>query len=138
MKISILAIVLLFSCTTINLAQSEEEAVRATIMDYIEGTANGDIPRIERAFTETAALYAANPDGSLKRIPIADYINFFKPNQPTGRVGKIISVDLENNAAMVKVEIRSGDWKFTDYMQLLKLEAGWKIINKSYTRVKAD
>ena len=119
------------------LAQSKE-AVRSTVMDYIEGTAQGDIPRIERAFTKTAALYAANPDGSLRKIPIADYIGYFKPNQPTGRVGKIVSIDIVNNAASAKVEILSKGWKFTDYLLLLELDSGWKIINKSYTRVKAD
>ena len=36
-------------------AQSDEVAVKSTIMDYIEGTANGDIARIKRAFTNTAA-----------------------------------------------------------------------------------
>jgi len=119
------------------LAQSDETAVKATIMDYIEGTANGDIPRIKRAFTETAALYAVNPDGSQKRTPIETYIGFFKPNQSTGRTGKIISTDIVNDAATVKVEILSGPWKFTDYMLLLKLKDGWKIINKSYTKVRA-
>ena len=41
---------------------------------------------------------------------------------------------LVNNAANVKIEITSGQWKFTDYLLLLKLKDGWKIINKSYTR----
>jgi hypothetical protein len=119
-------------------AQTEEAAVRATATDYIEGTARGDIPRIRRAFTKTAALYAVETDGSLKRIPIETYIGYFKPNQATGRVGKIVSVDVVNDAASVKIEILSRGWKFTDYLLLLKLDEGWKIINKSYTRVKAE
>lgn len=137
MKRTLFSLLMLITISTITFAQADEAAVKATIMDYIEGTANGDIPRIKRAFTSTAALYAANPDGSLKRVPIDQYIGFFKPNQKTGRVGKIISTDIVNNAATVKVEILSGPWKFTDYMLLLKLKDGWKIINKSYTRVKA-
>ena len=119
-------------------AQSELEAVKATAMDYIEGTANGEINRIRRAFHEGAALYAANDDGSLRRIPIAQYIGYFKEGQKNDRKGKIVNVDIANNAANVKIEILSGQWKFTDYLLLLKLKEGWKIINKSYTRVKAN
>lgn len=117
-------------------AQSDADAVRATAMDYIEGTANGEIDRIKRAFTETAALYAVNDDGSLRKIPIAKYISFFKEGQKNDRQGKIVSTDIVNNAAQVKIEILSGQWKFTDYLLLLKLDEGWKIINKSYTRVR--
>lgn len=137
MKRVILTCMTLVMISFTTLAQSDEAAVKATIMDYIEGTANGDIPRIKRAFTETAALYTANPDGSLKRIPIAQYIGFFKPNESTGRTGKIVSTDIVNDAATVKVEILAGPWKFTDYMLLIKLKDGWKIINKSYTKVRA-
>lgn len=117
-------------------AQSEEAAVRATAMDYIGGTANGEIAQIRRAFHETAALYAVNDDGSLRKIPIAQYIGYFKQGQKNDRQGKIISMDIVNNAAQVKIEIVSGQWRFTDYLLLLKLEEGWKIINKSYTKVR--
>ncbi|MDW3193749.1 MAG: nuclear transport factor 2 family protein [Cytophagales bacterium] len=117
-------------------AQSEEAAVRATAMDYIDGTANGEIAQIRRAFHETAALFAVNDDGSLRKIPIAQYIGYFKQGQKNDRQGKIISMDIVNNAAQVKIEIVSGQWRFTDYLLLLKLEEGWKIINKSYTKVR--
>lgn len=138
MKRSLFSLCLLALLTLAGQAQTEAAAVRATATDYIEGTAQGDIPRIRRAFTKTAALYAVETDGSLKRIPIDTYIGYFKPNQATGRVGKIVSVDVVNDAASVKIEILSRGWKFTDYLLLLKLDEGWKIINKSYTRVKAE
>lgn len=115
-------------------AQSDKEAVEATLMDYMEGTSKGQIARIKKAFTETAALYSVNPDGTQRRLPIAEYIGYFKEGQANNRKGKIISIDIVNNAAHAKVEIISGNTKFTDYMLLLKLKEGWKIINKSYTR----
>ena len=117
-------------------AQSNKEGVKATAMDYIEGTANGEIERIRRAFHKDAALYAVNNDGSLRRIPIDQYIGYFKEGQKNDRQGKIVSMDIVNDAANVKIEILSGQWKFTDYLLLLKLDGQWKIINKSYTRVR--
>lgn len=137
MKKTFLSFIMLITLSTITLAQTDEEAVRATATDYIEGTANGDIPRIKRAFTETAALDGVNDDGSIRHIPIAQYISYFKPNVKNDRRGKIVAVDIVNNAANVKIEILSQGWKYTDFLLLLKLKDGWKIINKSYTRVKA-
>ena len=52
------------------------------------------------------------------------------------RKGKIISVDVVNNAANVKIEITSGPYLFTDFLLLLKIKDDWKIIQKSYTRVR--
>jgi len=117
-------------------AQTEEEAVRARAMDYIEGTSLGQPERLKEAFHEGAALYGVNGDGSLRMIPIAQYIGYFPKGEKNDRKGKIISVDVVNNAANVKIEITSGPWLFTDYLLLLKLKDGWKIIQKSYTRVR--
>lgn len=116
-------------------SQTAEEGARAAAMDYIDGTANGNIEQIRRAFHKDAALYAVNDEGGLRRIPIDQYIGYFKPGQKTDRDGKIISLDVVNDAAQVKIEILSGQWKFTDYLLLLKLGEGWKIIHKSFTRV---
>lgn len=134
-KTTLLSLVLLGISLTAQ-AQSDESAVRATAMDYVDGTANGNLDQIRRAFHPDAALYGVNGDGTLRRIPINDYIGFFKPGERTGREGKIISIDVVNDAAHVKIEILAGPWKFTDYLLLLKLNGEWKIINKSYTRVK--
>ena len=117
-------------------AQTEEEAVRARAMDYIEATSVGQPDRLRAAFHEGAALYGVNEDGSLRVIPIATYIGYFPEGRKTDRKGKIISVDVVNNAANVKIEITSGPYLFTDYLLLLKLKEGWKIIQKSYTRVR--
>lgn len=134
MRKTILSLFVLLILSFTSLAQGNKEAVEATLMDYIEGTSKGEISRIKRAFTETAALYAVNNDGSLRRIPIATYIGYFKQGQSNDRKGKIISIDIVNDAAQAKVEVVSGNTKFTDYILLLKLKGEWKIINKSYTR----
>lgn len=136
MKTTFLTFIMLIGFSAVSFAQTDDEAVRATATDYIEGTSNGDIPRIKRAFTETAALYGVNDDGSMRHIPIAKYMSYFKPNVKNDRRGKIVAVDIVNNAANVKIEILSQGWKYTDFLLLLKLKDGWKIINKSYTRVK--
>lgn len=134
MRKTLLTLSAILTLGFMSFGQTDEAAVKATLMDYMEGTSKGQVARIKKAFTPTAALYSVNPDGTEKRLPIGEYIGYFKEGQARDRVGKIISVDIVNDAAHAKVEIISGNTKFTDYMLLLKLKDGWKIINKSYTR----
>ncbi len=133
-KLTIIALALLLSWN-INAQQgkSEEELIRETIMHYIEGTANGEPERIKKAFHKDLNLYTSDK-GQLKVRSGEKYISYFKEGQKVNRVGKIISIDFEQNAAMAKAEIIFPDKRiFTDYFLLLKLENEWKIIHKSYT-----
>ncbi|WP_462250836.1 nuclear transport factor 2 family protein [Ekhidna sp.] len=133
-KLTIIALALLLSWN-INAQQgkSEEELIRETLMHYIEGTANGEPERIKKAFHKDLNLYTSDK-GQLKVRSGEKYISYFKEGQKVDRVGKIISIDFEQNAAMAKAEIIFPNKRiFTDYFLLLKLENEWKIIHKSYT-----
>ena len=131
------SILIFLLCFTTAQAQSDKEAVTQTIMDYMEGTANGQPERIRRAFHKDLNLYAI-ADGGLRITNGQQYIGYFKEGEKRDRVGKIISIDIVNDAAMAKLEIDVPSRKqlFTDYLLLLKLEDGWKIIHKSYTSEK--
>ncbi|WP_299222546.1 nuclear transport factor 2 family protein [uncultured Aquimarina sp.] len=118
------------------LAQSDKDQITETLLDYIEGTANGAPERIKNAFHKDLNLYSIAND-TLSITSGKKYIGYFKEGQKRDRVGKIVSIDVVNNAAMAKVEIDVPTRKrlYTDYMMLLKVEGKWKIIHKSYTHV---
>ena len=95
---SISLIILISACvmtrTTIAHAQSndaETEHITATLMDYIEGTANGDHERLRRAFHPDFNLYTVESD-TLRIRNGEKYIMGFKPGEKTNRVGRIISM----------------------------------------------
>ena len=118
---------------------SEEDQIRETLMHYIEGTANGEPDRLRKAFHPDFNLYAVSEDGSLRVRSGEKYISLFKKGQKADRVGKIVSIDYENDAATAKVEIVFGGKRvFTDYFLLLKYEGSWKIVHKSYTSKPLD
>lgn len=103
-------------------------------MDYIEGTANGEPERLRRAFHPSFNLYTVTEKDSLRIRSGAEYIANIKPGEKANRIGRIISIDLENDAATAKAEIVVPNWRiFTDYFLLLKYEGSWKIVQKSYT-----
>ena len=111
----------------------EFEQISATLMDYIEGTANGEPERLRKAFHPDFNLYTVTKDSLWIRSG-EKYISNIKPGEKANRIGRIISIDYEKDAAMAKAEIVIPGWRiFTDYFLLLKYEGSWKIVQKSYT-----
>ncbi|HRG87319.1 MAG TPA: nuclear transport factor 2 family protein [Chitinophagales bacterium] len=114
--------------------QSDIAQITATLMDYIEGTANGEPERLRRAFHPDFNLYTVTQEDSLRIRSGEEYIQGVKEGEKSDRIGRIIAIDYENNAAMAKAEIIIPGWRiFTDYFLLLKYEGSWKIVQKSYT-----
>ena len=114
--------------------QSDIAQITATLMDYIEGTANGEPERLRRAFHPDFNLYTVTQEDSLRIRSGEEYIQGIKVGEKSDRIGRIIAIDYENNAAMAKAEIIIPGWRiFTDYFLLLKYEGSWKIVQKSYT-----
>ncbi|HRF76853.1 MAG TPA: nuclear transport factor 2 family protein [Chitinophagales bacterium] len=114
--------------------QSDIAQITATLMDYIEGTANGEPERLRRAFHPDFNLYTVTQEDILRIRSGEEYIQGVKEGEKSDRIGRIIAIDYENNAAMAKAEIIIPGWRiFTDYFLLLKYEGSWKIVQKSYT-----
>jgi len=140
MKNACLFLFLIIISTSLSLtAQSENknleiEQITITLMDYIEGTANGEPDRLRKAFHPNFNLYTVTDSDSLLIRSGEKYISNIKVGEKTNRIGKIISIDFEKDAAIAKVEIAIPQWRiFTDYFLLLKYEGSWKIVHKSYT-----
>jgi hypothetical protein len=107
--------------------------IAETIQFYIDGTANGDPDLVRKAFHPDFNLYTINAD-SLQIRSGEKYISNIKKGEKNSRIGKIISIDFEKDAAIAKAEIAVPDWRiFTDYFLLLKYQGTWKIVQKSYT-----
>jgi hypothetical protein len=115
-------------------SKSEIEQITATLMDYIEGTANGEPERLRRAFHPDFNLYTVTDKDSLRIRSGKEYVGNIQEGEKSDRIGRIISIDYEKDAAIAKAEIIIPNWRiFTDYFLLLKYEGTWKIVQKSYT-----
>lgn len=113
--------------------KSDLDQISEILLDYIEGTANGEPERLRRAFHNEFNLYTVSKDTLWIRSG-QQYISNIKVGESSNRIGKIISIDLEKDAAIAKVEILIPNWRiFTDYFLILKYHGVWKIVQKSYT-----
>jgi len=132
-KYSFLA--LLIFCASIVSAQTEKDLITKTLMDYIEGSTNGQPDRLKKAFHPQLNLYYVKNDAVATWSGEA-YIKDTKQGVPTGEIGKILSIDYENNAAVAKVEIKNpkNPPAYIDYFMLLKTNGKWQIIHKAFTR----
>ena len=114
--------------------QAEETLVRATLRHYLRGHATGQASEHEQAFHEIANLYWITDDG-LQTRSSAEYIGG-APGQAAPdeaeRKRWIDWVDIAGNAAVAKITLDYPRATFTDYMQLLKVDGEWKIVNKIF------
>jgi putative intracellular protease/amidase len=115
------------------IVKTDSEQVTETLLHYIEGTANGQPERLRKAFHPNFNLYTVATDSLWIRSG-EQYIANVQVGEKTNRIGKIISIDIEKDAAMAKAEILIPNVRlFTDYFLLLKYGGAWKIVHKSYS-----
>jgi putative intracellular protease/amidase len=117
----------------------ERDAVVRVLNDYIEGSGHSDPLRLQRAFHPDAVLLLSRPDRPYWSVGAQEYIGWFsgdKVGRPTGRIGNLLSIDIEGDTASAKVEILMPAQKarFVDLFLLRKLEGAWKIVAKTATR----
>lgn len=100
----------------------------------MDGTANGEPAKLKQAFHPDFKLYTVTEDNELLIRSGEQYIAEIKSGEKMKRIGRIVSIDVENNAATAKVEILMPNFRlYTDYFLLLKYADSWKIVQKSYT-----
>ncbi|WP_269533791.1 nuclear transport factor 2 family protein [Chitinimonas sp. BJYL2] len=114
--------------------KTDTEQITQVLTDYMEGTANGEPEKLKRAFHPDFKLYTVNETNNLLVRSGEQYIANIKPGEKNNRIGRILSIDIENNVATAKAEILIPNYRlYTDYFLLLKYHGNWKIVQKSYT-----
>lgn len=140
MKSNIFFLLLIFTISITNLQaqtkKTEIEQISATLVDYIQGSTNGQPDRLKKAFHPDLNLYYTGKEKELKTWSGKAYIEDTKEGKPTGEVGKIISIDYENDIAVAKVQISHPESKtpYIDYFMLVKIKDNWTIIHKMFTK----
>jgi len=120
-----------------NTFTKDQNAINEIINYYFKGTYEGNIDLLKQAFHPdahiTGILHEQYYDWTL-----SDFIE--RVTQPPSSALKkepynknIIYIDHQGEAAMVKARVAVGDYIFTDYITLLKIDGRWIIRNKSFT-----
>ena len=113
------------------------EAVEKVVQTYLDGLYEGDTGKLAQAFHEVSHLYSVS-DGGVADVPREKWFEFVKDraspkSKDLKRTDRIVSVDLSGpETAFVKLECSIHPRYFTDYLTLLKLNGGWKVVSKTY------
>ena len=112
----------------------QEQAVIDTVNYYIAGVESKKDAKenIEKAFYSSTNLHSVGEDGKLKFLPRDALVQYVAGDMPETK-GEILDVEVINDMALVKVRLILKEFDFFDYLTLLKLDSGWKIVSKTFT-----
>jgi Putative lumazine-binding len=133
MKKSIIAIFFTLASFTYSYAQ-DEVLVKDCLNNYLDGLTKGDTARLNRAFHNLAMLRTINASsGKMVDFPVKKFIS----GTPQGGMQaktKILSYSLIGQSAVATVELAFADFKYVDYLSLLKVGNDWKIVCRVFSR----
>jgi hypothetical protein len=130
----LLTIAALIGISVNTFAQSEDEAIKETINNYLEGGSVGDTARLNRAFFAFANLRNLSKEGKVSEMPVKKFIAAV-PAGGAKWVSKIVSYSYAGTAATAVTEEELPTFKFVDFLNLLKINGEWKIVSRVYSRV---
>ena len=124
-----LTLVLLCANMTFGQSPKDKEAITTAINYYFDGSKTDNPETMKKAFHPDATLKYAK-DGEYAVIPIQKYFTYFTNTKTREFEGKIHYIDVVGTAANVKITATYKTHQFTDYMNMIKLNDGWKIVSK--------
>ncbi len=116
--------------------RSDLELIAQTVQYYFDGMYNSDTEMLKKAFHTDAVLFGYY-QGNLSIIPLEDWLGMIKQTPAPAESGeeydmRIVSIDLVETVATVKVADVYIGLRFTDYLSLLKIEDNWVVVNKTF------
>ena len=114
----------------------ELSLVSTTVEDYFEGMYHGDMERLRRVFYPQAMLYGYR-NGTFTVLKMDEWLDKVAKRPIPAQNGEpfdmtIESIDLTGNVGHVKVRDLYMGLKFTDYLNMVKFEGRWQIVNKTF------
>jgi hypothetical protein len=115
----------------------EIDAIETVVWTYLDGLYEGDTRKLGQVFHEVSHLYSLS-DGGVADVPREKWFEMVK-GRPSAkakglqRTDRIVSIDLSGpETAFVKLECSIHPRYFTDYLTLLKLKDGWRVVSKTF------
>jgi hypothetical protein len=115
----------------------DQQEIRKIVNLYFKGTYEGNADVVRQAFHPdahiTGILQGQYYDWTLNDF-VARITQIPTPTSKNEVYNKeIITIDHQHDAAIVKARVAVGNFIFTDYITLLKINSQWTIRNKSFT-----
>lgn len=124
-----------FGFSTVFSQETDYELVAKTVNYYLEGGNNNDYETLKKAFHETATMKYITQDG-YKEVNALEFFSGMDASKPKpNRKTRIADITISGHAANARLEIEYDTFSFVDFMNLLKIDGEWKIVNKIFYRM---
>ena len=113
----------------------QKKAILQVIQNYFEGTEKGNIALIREVFHEHAELKHIKADGSLYEANLEHFINYLETHKGMPVLEThILSLDVASTIANAKVLFVFEDFIYVDFLNILRINQQWKIVDKVYLK----
>jgi len=110
-----------------------QEAIAATIQNYIDGARTADLRLMRLAFAETARI-SGTYSGKPVEWTVQEFCSIIEKGGPAADLeARIVGVEYAGNAGMARLEAQN--WRgtrYTDFFVLLKQSDVWRITSKVF------
>ena len=114
---------------------NEIDAIRAVVVDYLEGMIWGRTDRIERAF-HPKAIQVGHFAGGYEFFSRQEFVDWLRTEKAepegTSYVAELLSIEVTGDIAIAKVSNSCFDTDFIDYLVMVKDGGRWQIVTKAY------
>ncbi|QAU49857.1 nuclear transport factor 2 family protein [Bradyrhizobium guangzhouense] len=117
---------------------TDAPALRALAQTYFDAAYEMDAEKFASIFHPSSSVTKVAEDGNVGVTPIASWLTVVRntkaPKQfASEREDQIMSMDVENELALLKVKLRIPPRSVTDLLSCLKVNGTWKIVQKVMT-----
>lgn len=113
------------------------QQVEKTLNSYFEARKKGDLNLMKKAFYEPSLLFTTEND-TIKTIDINQYFQMIDGNKNPNLKTRILYVSIQNNLAFAKTLFEYHENSYLDFLNLIKAQNNWKIVNKNFTKLKSQ
>lgn len=110
-------------------------ALRSIAQTYFDAAYDMDAGKFASLFDPSSAVTKIGEDGNVSVTPIAAWLAAVRSmkapkQQGLERDDRILSIDVENGLAVLKLTLQVPPRVFTDMLSCLKVRGTWKIVQK--------
>lgn len=115
---------------------SELNAIEEVVLQYFQALYDGDVAQVEDVFLPGAEI-CGYYEGERMHMKLPAYLAVLRNMSPPRLIGedfdmRIDDIDHTGNVASVRTRYLFEALNYTDYLTLLKIDAGWKIACKAF------
>ena len=114
--------------------ENEKNAIKKAIMDYYyEGLVNYDPELFKEIMHDQFIIFFYDTEGKLLIADRDKFLSYFDPQKADKNLKweiEFYNIDVAGNVAAVKIRLESQKIRYIDFLNLVKTDNKWWIVNK--------